>query len=45
VRAGRLVLPAMLAIFAASQAVFLFDWYRTPAWAAFTRWFLSLPLT
>ena len=42
--AGRIVFPAMLAVFVAVQVPVLFQ-TQTPAWTAFVRWFASLPLT
>jgi hypothetical protein len=41
---GRVVFPAMLAVFLAVQVPVLLQ-TQTPAWRAFARWFASLPLT
>ena len=41
-RAGRLVFPAMLALFVAAQLPALLGWTDGPAWQAFARWFASL---
>lgn len=44
-RSARLVFPVMLGLFVIAQAIFLFDWYQTPLWERFVRWFLALDLT
>ena len=41
-RAGRLVFPAMLAVFVAAQLPALLGWTNGAAWQAFARWFASI---
>ena len=44
-RLGRRVFPAMLAVFALSQAPALLGYTDGPLWQSFARWFAALPLT
>ena len=44
-RVGRIVFPAMLAVFLLMQVPALFGLTEAPQWQAFARWFAALPLT